>query len=104
MRVIYYVIFDLQKYLGEQILRIFKLTEINYRETSDTWLEAINLPLTLWEGEFENFNGIWLRWCDENDNLLLTGDESVQKAILKQKSRKRITRIKRKIASTKYKS
>ena len=80
MRVIYYVVYDPQKYLSEQVLRIFKLTGINYQETSDTCLEGVNLGLTLWEGEFENYQGIWLRWCDENGNLLLTGDESAQKA------------------------
>ncbi|WP_017295688.1 Uma2 family endonuclease [Geminocystis herdmanii] len=80
MRVIYYVVFDPQKYLSEQVLRIFKLMGINYQETSETWLEGVNLGLTLWEGEFENFKGVWLRWCDENANLLLTGDESAQKA------------------------
>lgn len=85
MRVIYYVVFDPQKYLSEKVLRIFKLTGINYQETSETWLEGVNLGLTLWEGEFENFKGLWLRWCDENGNLLLTGDESAQKAILEQK-------------------
>lgn len=80
MRVSYYIVYDPQKYLSDQVLRIFKLTGINYQETSDTWLEGVNLGLTLWEGEFENFNGVWLRWCDENNNLLLTGDESAQKA------------------------
>jgi hypothetical protein len=80
MRVIYYVIYDPQKYLGEQVLRIFKLTGIKYQEISETWLEGVNLGLTLWEGEFENLNNVWLRWCDEEGNLLLTGDESAQKA------------------------
>lgn len=80
MRVIYYVVYDPQKYLSKQVLRIFKLTGIKYQEISETWLEGVNLGLTLWEGEFENLNNVWLRWCDEEGNLLLTGDESAQKA------------------------
>jgi Uma2 family endonuclease len=80
MRVIYYVVYDPQKYLSEQVLRIFKLTGIKYQEIPETWLEGVNLGLTLWEGEFENLNNVWLRWCDEEGNLLLTGDESAQKA------------------------
>ncbi|MBF2057390.1 MAG: Uma2 family endonuclease [Cyanobacterium sp. T60_A2020_053] len=85
MRVSYYIVYDPQQHLSNKILRIFKLTGINYQETSDTWLEGVNLGLTLWEGEFESFSGVWLRWCDENGNLLLTGDESAQKATLEQK-------------------
>lgn len=108
MRVSYYGVYDPQKYLSDQVLKIFKLTGIHYQETSDTWLEGVNLGLTVWEGEFENVNGVWLRWCDQSGNLLLTGDESVQKAILEQKEQekksrkggKRVTGIKRKVAST----
>ncbi|MCB1189094.1 MAG: hypothetical protein H7A23_22830 [Leptospiraceae bacterium] len=29
----------------------------------------------LWEGEFENASGKWLRWCDKNGKLILTGKE-----------------------------
>ncbi len=89
MRVSYYIVYDPQQYLGEKVLRIFKLTGINYQETSDTWLEGVNLGLTLWEGEFENFKSVWLRWCDENGDLLLTGDESAQKAILGEKEQQK---------------
>ncbi|AFZ53866.1 Uma2 family endonuclease [Cyanobacterium aponinum] len=89
MRVSYYGVYDPQKYLSDQVLKIFKLTGIHYQETSDTWLEGVNLGLTVWEGEFENVNGVWLRWCDQSGNLLLTGDESVQKAILEQKEQEK---------------
>jgi Uma2 family endonuclease len=82
MRVIYYIVYDPKQYLSEKVLRIFKLTGINYVETTETWLEGVNLGLTFWEGEFEGLNTTWLRWCDENGNLLLTGDELAQKAIL----------------------
>jgi Uma2 family endonuclease len=78
MRVIYYIVFDPQHHLGEQVLRIFKLIGTNYVETKDTWLEGVDLGLTLWEGEFESVTTTWLRWCDENGNLLLTGDEMAQ--------------------------
>jgi hypothetical protein len=82
MRVIYYIVYDPKQHLSEKVLRIFKLTGINYVETTETWLEGVNLGLTFWEGEFEGLNTTWLRWCDENGNLLLTGDELAQKAIL----------------------
>ncbi|MBP0017660.1 MAG: hypothetical protein J7647_08885 [Cyanobacteria bacterium SBLK] len=42
----------------------------------DYWLEQIELGLTLWQGTFEGKEyDRWLRWCDRDGNLLLTGDE-----------------------------
>ena len=35
----------------------------------------MNLGLTLWDGEFEGRSDSWLRWCDRDKNILLTGDE-----------------------------
>ena len=35
----------------------------------------MNLGLTLWDGEFEGRSDNWLRWCDRDKNILLTGDE-----------------------------
>ena len=90
MRVLYYIVYDPQQHLGEKVLRIFKLTGLNYQETEQTWLEEVNLGLTLWEGEFEGFTNTWLRWCDQAGNLLLTGDELAQKTMLeKQEQRER---------------
>ena len=33
------------------------------------------MGITLWTGEFEGRNDSWLRWCDQNGDILLTGDE-----------------------------
>ncbi len=51
---------------------------MRYAETSETWLEQVGLGLTLWEGEFEGRQDIWLRWCYQDGNVLLTGDERAQ--------------------------
>jgi len=80
MRVSYYVVYDPSGQLGEQILRIYELKEMRYFETSETLLEQVGLGLTLWEGEFEGRQANWLRWCDKQGNLLLTGDERAQQA------------------------
>jgi hypothetical protein len=40
------------------------------------WLEDVGLGLTLWQGTFEGSPAIWLRWCDKDGNLLLTGAEA----------------------------
>lgn len=83
MRVTYYVVFDPFKHLGDQVLRIYQLQGSRYVEKTDTWLEELDLGLTLWEGEFEQLTTTWLRWCDRNGNLLLTGQETAVKERLR---------------------
>lgn len=80
IRISYYVVYDPSQQLGEQILRIYELRGMHYYETSQTWLEQVGLGLTLWEGEFEGKQDTWLRWCDRDGNVLLTGDEIAQQA------------------------
>ena len=41
----------------------------------------MGLGLTVWQGEFETKQyDRWLRWCDRDGNLLLTGYEQAQQA------------------------
>ncbi|NJR40765.1 MAG: Uma2 family endonuclease [Leptolyngbyaceae cyanobacterium CSU_1_4] len=75
MRVGYYIVYDPAKQLGERSLRLYELRGLHYTERSDPWLEQVNLGLTLWQGEFEGRQETWLRWCDANGTMLLTGDE-----------------------------
>lgn len=49
-------------------------------ETSGTWLEQVDLGVTLWDGEFEGRQDTWLRWCYQDGNVLPTGDERAQDA------------------------
>jgi hypothetical protein len=78
VRVGYYVIFDPLHYLGEQTLYIYQLVGATYQLSQTNWLEGVGLGLTLWEGEFEGKTYQWLRWCDAQGNLLLTGDENTK--------------------------
>jgi len=92
MRVIYYVVYDPGKNLGESLLHIYELKGREYFKTTETWLEQVNLGLTLWEGEFEGRKDLWLRWCDKEGNILLTGDEkAAQESLEKQEQRQRAT-------------
>jgi hypothetical protein len=36
--------------------------------------------LTLWQGEYETLDAVWLRWCDMDGNLIPTGDERARQA------------------------
>ena len=80
MRVIYYIVYDPNQQLGEEVLRIYRLNGRYYVETQETWLEQVGLGVTLWKGEFEGRQDTWLRWCYENGNVLPTGDERAQNA------------------------
>jgi Putative restriction endonuclease len=73
--VTYYIIFDPLNQLGEKVLRVHGLREGQYVELDEPWLEQIGLGLTLWNGEFEGITGVWLRWCDRQGTVLLTGAE-----------------------------
>jgi Uma2 family endonuclease len=50
-------------------------------QTSDAnnryWITEMNLFLGIWEGIKENRTGYWLRWWDENHELLLWGSEAM---------------------------
>ena len=75
MRVSYYIVYDHSHQISPESLRIFELSGRRYREIGSHWLEQVNLGLTLWDGEFEGRSDNWLRWCDRDKNILLTGDE-----------------------------
>jgi Uma2 family endonuclease len=43
------------------------------------WIPEMQLFLGVWEGTRENRQGYWLRWWDEQGNLLLWGSERVER-------------------------
>lgn len=76
--VAYYVVFDPLHKLGEPTLRLYQLQGNQYIDLSDYWLDPVGLGLTLWQGQFEGKTYEWLRWCDREGNLILTGDERAE--------------------------
>jgi hypothetical protein len=71
----YYVIFDPRDLLGQGVLRVFSLRDRTYEATDASWLPAVELGLTLWDGEYEECRATWLRWCDRNGKPIPTGKE-----------------------------
>jgi hypothetical protein len=49
---------------------------LDYVERDTPWLPQVGLGVTLWQGTYEGKYDMWLRWCDENENLILTGAEN----------------------------
>jgi Uma2 family endonuclease len=80
MHINYYVVYDPEKHLGDEILRVYELQRGNFVQKSDNFLEQLELGLTFWSGEFENVNTSWLRWTDLQGHLLLTGKEMAHQA------------------------
>lgn len=78
--VTYYVVFDPLGQLGDELLRVFGLREGEYVALEEPWLAQVDLGLRLWEGTFEGVRTIWLRWCDREGNVLLTGAERAVQA------------------------
>ena len=76
-----YVIFDPEEALRAGVLRTYELSsQRRYEMLREPWLSAVELGLTLWEGVYQDVSARWLRWCDRQGNLLLTGVERAERA------------------------
>jgi len=67
-------------------LEVYKLISGKYELQADGGrysLESMGLFLGVWEGEKSQRRGYWLRWWDENGNLLLWGAERVEQERLR---------------------
>ncbi len=75
----YYVIFDEQNILSEDTLRVYKRDEKTqiYQQITQAWFPELGLGLRLWSGEFEGRKAEWLRWCDEAQSVVPTGEEGM---------------------------
>ena len=88
----YYVVFDpLQQIQGQDemkgaLLRVWSISAAGYSELTpatgittvgeSVWLERVGLGLTLWSGSFEEEQTrLWLRWCDQQGQVITTGAE-----------------------------
>ncbi len=81
MRVGYYVVYDPELQISDEALTIYRLDGLSYRRHDSLQLPEIKLGLMLWEGEFEGFQDTWLRWTDEQGNLILTGKERAEREV-----------------------
>jgi len=79
----YYLIFDSQTQLSDNPLRIYELRGLNYVALTEGWLAQIELGVTLWHGPYENKIDWWLRWCDQEGRLILTGAERAKEEHLR---------------------
>jgi len=73
--ILYYAIYDPALAVQPEPLRVFVLRDKSYEPCSGEWLPVLGLGLTLWQGRFENWETVWLRWCDRHGRVIPTGAE-----------------------------
>ncbi|QDZ41045.1 Uma2 family endonuclease [Euhalothece natronophila Z-M001] len=81
LQVPYYAIFD----IATGNLEVYQLNSSQMydlqppNEKGRYWITGLNLYLGVWEGTHRNRQGYWLRWWNEQEELLLWGTELVQR-------------------------
>jgi Uma2 family endonuclease len=74
----WYAVYDPEQQLGERLLTVFSLSSSGRRiqEGDPVMFGGLGLGVKLWEGTYEGMTRLWLRWCDEDGNIILTGKEN----------------------------
>jgi len=73
-----YVVWDPYKIISKTRLQVFGLNAGNYEAMSPAWFPQVGLGLAVWRGVFQGAEEDWLRWRDQQGNLILTGDEQAE--------------------------
>ncbi|MEO1433304.1 MAG: Uma2 family endonuclease [Cyanobacteria bacterium J06633_8] len=75
LRIPYYIIFD--RYTDN--LQVFQNIAGRYQELTLTesplWLPSLELGIGLWQGTYQGIERLWLRWYDDQGNLIPTPTE-----------------------------
>jgi hypothetical protein len=74
----YYFIYDPKNRLKKGALRVFGLHPAGYEPIANNRLSTLGLGLLLWRGPYSGVETQWLRWCDRDGRVLLTGGESAE--------------------------
>ncbi|MDY6786142.1 MAG: Uma2 family endonuclease [Cyanobacteriota bacterium] len=80
-RIPYYAIYQ----ISNEQLEVYRLIGGNYQQQKANarghyFIEPLGVELGVWQGNYQNQTQGWLRWWDEEGNLLLTGSERAEKA------------------------
>jgi Uma2 family endonuclease len=79
VRIPYYGIYE----INNSKLEVYKLDGGRYQKLTPNErghypIPPLGVELGLWQGSYQNQTQLWLRWWDEQGNLLLIGDERAQ--------------------------
>lgn len=75
--VTYYVIFDPKERIQDQPIRVYELIRREYHPYKGSVFPDLGLALATWEGTYQNYPQLYLRWADLTGKLLPTGEEAV---------------------------
>lgn len=79
--VAYYIIYDPQTVYGSRPLRAYELHGRSYVEMMEpSWLPGALIGLKIWEGVYEEYQAVWIRWCDRQGRLLPMAREQAEEA------------------------
>jgi hypothetical protein len=92
--VTYYVVYDPLQQLSAQVLRMYEKHGLQYQSLAGDQLPGIGLGIVLWEGTYEGKSATWLRWCDEQGQVIPTGAErATQEAAARQYAEAEVARL-----------
>ena len=78
MRIPYYIVFD--RYQNQ--LRVFQLTGTRYQAVEQKepklWFPELELGLGVWQGKYQETEGLWLRWYDAVGDWIPTNQERAE--------------------------
>lgn len=74
----YYVIYDPLRQVMPEVLTVYQLRGYMYERQPEPRFPDLKLGLTLWTGEYEDKHDTWLRWTDENGQIIPTGKERAE--------------------------
>ena len=79
IRIAYYAIYE----IGRGNLELYSLAGATYQKLTPNErghypIPPLGVELGLWQGSYQNQTQLWLRWWDEEGNLLLTGSERAE--------------------------
>ena len=78
IRVLYYVVFDPQRIIQNEELRIYEFSPKGYIPKIRGNLTQTGLCVQIWEGMYEGVRSRWLRWYDSTGQMILTGAERAE--------------------------
>ena len=73
----YYVIFDPDRLLSSEMLRVYCRDVPGFRKMDGpASFPDVGLGLQIWQGRYEDHEGAWLRWIDSEGTLIPTGQSA----------------------------
>ena len=75
LKVKHYVVWDPQGLYGDPMLRVFELRGNRYVTMQRAFFPSVGLGVALWDGVYEGFRDVWLRWTHPDGSLVATGVE-----------------------------